>query len=303
MLPAIDLAGGVVNGVTGVGLSDDAELWRLTGEAARDGAGASLAIADFSTDGHPDLVVGAPRHDSELENQGAVYLLDNMDLASMDQADGSADRKIELARAEEQPGSRKFVIGVTEGRLGRGIRVGDIDGDERQDLVLNSRDPDRRPVFSLVTGLSDNLASLDGADGASDGVVHLTGNPHVVHLQLGRSTARASSRFDLTDFDGDGRTDIVVALDNSMTSLVAYFIASSALLGESGRETGRSVTVDDVLALGGSYQLHAPEAQSVAAQVAVTAAGDVDADGLGDILLVILPSGGANPVNPMARPI
>ena len=36
----------------------------------------------------------------------------------------------------------------------------------------------------------------------------------------------------------------------------------------------------------------------MAAKVAITAAGDVDADGLGDILLAVLPSGGINPVNP-----
>ena len=298
ILPTMDSWDGVVDGATGVGISDDAELWRLIGEAPRDDAGASLAIADFNRDGRRDLAVAAPGHDSELENQGAVYLLDNLDLASTDQVDGSADGKIELARVAAQPGSWKLVIDVTEGRLGSGIRVGDVDGDERPDLVLRSRDSDRRPVFSVVPGRPENYADLDGADGASDGVIHLTGNPHVGHLQLTRPMARASSSFDLTDFDGDGRADFVIALDNRRTSLVAYFIASSALLGESGRETGHTVTADDAFAQGGSYRLYAPEAQSVDARVAITAAGDVDADGRGDILLVVLPSGGANSVDP-----
>lgn len=291
VLPMIDALDGSVDGVVRLAARHDQRLWRLVGEAPGDQAGYALSIANFSGDGRPDLLVGAPFGDTTQQNQGAVYLLDSADLAAADLADGSADRQIELARIADQPGSWKLVVDVTNGHLGFAIATGNLDGDGRPDLMLSSRRPDieRSRVDHVLSGLPDSLIAIDQTDGAADGVVKLTGNQSPGHLQLYGSLSETLFDGVLTDFDGDDRDDIVLGIENNQVPLVAYLITSSALYGDHGLATAGTVHVDDAFARGGSYQLYAPEAQSVNAHVAIAAAGDIDADGLGDILLAVLP--------------
>ena len=298
-LPMLDALDGDVDGVVNLAQSEGHELWRLVGEAPRDGAGYAQAMTDYSGDGHPDLVVGAPFNDLNRLNQGAVYLFDNTDLAAADLADGSPDRQVELSQAKHQPGSWKLVVNAAGGSIGPRLEAGDIDGDGRQDLILSGRNSALQRRDILLTGMPESLAVIDRADGAADGVVDLSGSqsPHVFHI-TGSSTD-SPTEVGLADFDGDGLEDIIIAEDKRRNTLVAYLIGASALFGKGDKATGGLVDVDDVFARGGSYELYAPEAQSLDADVAVAAAGDVDSDGLGDILLVVLPiSLTARPTHP-----
>ena len=290
-LPMIDVLDGSMDGVVALKHSEGLEVWRLVGQAPQDRAGRSLTMADFNGDGHPDLVVGAPGNDAKRRNQGAVYLLDSEDLAPADRSDGSADRQVDLARAPAEPGSWKLLVGEAEIGLGSKIVAGDLNGDGRQDLLASSWHLSDRHLLSVVSGLSENLEGMDRADGADDGVIDLTGNasPHLVQVSGSSTNSLDNLGVGLTDFDGDGREDIVVAIRRRENSLVAYLIAASALFGDDQRATGGIVQADTVFARGGSYEIYAPEAQSVDAHVAIAAAGDVDADGLGDILLAVLP--------------
>ena len=299
VLPTIDALDGSVDGVVGLAARHDHRLWRLLGEAPGNQTGFALSMADFNGDGHPDLIVGAPFVGTTRQNQGAVYLLDSADLAAADIADGSVDRRIELARIADQPGSWKLLVDVTNGHLGFAIATGDLDGDGRPDLRLSSQSDFGRPrVDNILSGLPHSLAAMDRADGTADGVVNLTGNQSPGNLQLYGSLTESLFDAVFTDFDGDGRDDIVMGIANNQVSMVAYLIASSTLYGDRGLATAGTVHVDDAFARGGSYQVYAPEAQSVNADVAIAAAGDIDADGLGDILLAVLPYASTVPAPP-----
>ena len=297
-LPMLDALDGDIDGELALRQTEGHELWRLVGEAPRDGAGTSLTLTDFNADGQPDLIVGALFNDTKQQDEGAVYMLDSADLAAADLADGSADRRIELAHVADQPGSWKLVVDATNGNLGSGIASGDLDGDERQDFVVSSRHSANRPIQNLLSGLPESLPEIDLSDGAADGVVNLTGIQFPGNVQLDGSLRAILSGVDLTDFDGDGLDDIVMETGNNRVSMVAYLIASSALFGGHDIATASTVHIDNAFALGGSYQVYSPEAQSVNAAVAITAAGDVDADGLGDILLAVLQRASTGPAPP-----
>ena len=296
-LPSIDALDGEVDGVVALAQAEGQELWRFVGEGPGDAAGGSLFVTDFNSDGRPDFLVGAPRNDAMHLNQGAIYLIDSTDLASADLSDGAQDRRIELAHVPDKPASWKLMVDVREGRLGADIATGDLDADGRSDLILTSRgtrDPPlytAPPLFTVLSGLRDNLLAMDQADGDADGVINLTGNPSADWFRASVPVTQSSSVFDLTDFDGDGRDDFLIALESSKAAPVGYLIASSALIGDNGLGTGRALNLDDAFARGGSYRIYAPEGDSRSVRTAIAAAGDVDSDGLGDILLAVLQIG------------
>ena len=298
-LSMIDAVDGDVDGVVELARSEGHERWRFFGEAPGDEAGASVLIDDFNGDGRPDFVVGAPQTDERHLNQGAVYLIDSTDLASADLADGAQDRRIGLSHVAERPGSWKLMVDVRKAWLGRAIASGDIDGDGGSDLVLTSQERPGPPVyrvpplFTVLSGRRDNLVAMDRADGDADGVINLTGNRSADSFRPSVTSTQSSSDFDLTDFDGDGRDDFLIALESAQPGLVAYLIASSALFGDNGFGTGRVLNPDDAFARGGSYRIFAPEGDSRIVHTAIAAAGDVDSDGLGDILLAALPHPGS----------
>ena len=288
-LQMLDALRGDLDGTLSLNRSEGHELWRLTGELPRDQAGTSVELTDFNGNGHADLVVGAPGNDTLRQDQGAIYLLEGADLASADLSDGASDLQIELARVQDQPNSWKLVVDVRESNFGHEFLTGDLDGDKRQDLIMTSRDSAGRPLFNILTGLPETLAGIDRKDGATDGVVSLTGDRSTHHRQLAWSSTDSASIAGVTDFDGDGQDDILVEIDDPQDTIVASFITASALFG--GGDDGRNGVADghDLVGGGGSYQVHAPEVYLVNAHVGIAAAGDVDADGLGDILLAVFP--------------
>ena len=290
-LSMIDADDGDVDGVVKLARSEEYERWRFFGEAPGDEAGASVLINDFNGDGRPDFVVGAPQMDARHLNQGAVYLIDSTDLASADLADGSADRRIGLSHVAAKPGSWKLMVDARMAWLGRAIATGDLDADGWSDLILTSRGTRDPPLFTVFSALRDNLLAMDQADGDADGVINLTGNPSADWFRPSVPVTQSSSVFDLTDFDGDGRDDFLIALESFKSAPVAYLIASSALIGDNRLGTGRALNLDDAFARGGSYRIYAPEGDSRSARTAIAAAGDVDSDGLGDILIAVLQIG------------
>ena len=278
-LPMLDALHGGVDGTLSLSSSEGHELWRLTGEMPRDRAGTNILTTDFNGDGHADLVVGAPENDAVRQDQGAICLLDSADLATADLSDGSGDRQIALARVQDQPNSWKLVVDVAESNFGYEVVTGDLDGDERQDLILNSLDSAGRPLFNILAGLPDSLDEMDRTDGATDGVINLFENRSTHHRQLTWSVTDSASIAGVTDFDGDGQDDILVEIDDPRNTMVANFISASALFGIGDDGQDNAVDVDDLSGSGGSYQVHAPEVYLVNAHVEIVAAGDVDADG------------------------
>ena len=298
-LPMLDaLPAGVVDG--GVPLTTGNELWRLLGEAPRDQAGTTLAMTDFDGDGRPDIVVGAPQHQATFGPNGAVYLLGNDDLSSADLADGLQDARIELGRIAVEPNSWKLVGESAYSRLGEILATGDIDGDGQPELILSNRDSRFQDRITVVFGDSGNLEALDRANGGEDGVITLRSNRRGENITVPAPYVPGLSSLDAVDFDGDGRDDLVVGFAVDSSAKVAHLISASFLLDDFRESGNEHLDFDERLHRAGSYQVYAPEAEVAAESVAVSAAGDVDADGLGDFLLSVIPHPPSGPAIPRA---
>ena len=282
-----------LNGVDGfIQMNADAGDWSVVGELAEDGAGTALALADLDLDGNADLVVGAPGHDAAVQNAGAVYVLASRDRDTADLADGSEDSKIALGQIAAQPNSWKFVGDAASGNLGQAVLAGELTGDGRPDLVLLSQFASgQQPVISVISGDPEDIAILDAADGTEDRVIVLgssgTGASATV---TGAGVVPSTGSLDLADFDGDGRDDLVVGFRRyHVNSKVAHLLPASSFLGGYSVSGGNDNALDARLRAGGSYEIYAPEAITTDLSIVAGAAGDVDNDGKGDILVAVIP--------------
>ncbi len=242
----------------------------LHGSSAFDYAGTSVnLVGDVNGDGIDDLAVGAPGADAGGLDRGEAYVVfgttagfaANLDFSSLSGPDG-------------------FTIqgSISSGRAGTSVNAaGDVNGDGFADLIIGAplaavpgagTAGQSYVVFGAASGLGSNLSlsALDGSNGfAIDGTD-------------GSRTGQSVSA--VGDVNGDGIDDLLVG----SPSAPAYGEPGSAHV-IFGTTSGFGSSVD----LG---QLGATEGVTLAgidpgdvAGKAVAAAGDVDGDGLADILV------------------
>jgi Ca2+-binding RTX toxin-like protein len=242
-----------LNGTTG---------FQISGEAADDGAGVSVSSAgDVNDDGFDDLIVGAYGADPNGTLSGAAYVV-------FGKATGF-DPNINLSTLNGTTGFQ--ISGEDTGdRAGTSVSsAGDINNDGIDDLLVVSSGQlgtnDRGAAYVLfgkATGFSGNLnlASLDGSNGFK--IIASTN-------MISDSESAVSSAGDV---NGDGIDDFLVAGFGSVfvvfgkTGTYAPSLDLSTLNGSDGFRIGN--TDDGGRAFSGA-----------------TSAGDVNGDGLDDILV------------------
>lgn len=301
MLSTIDALDGVVGGRLLFSKAAPHARWRFVGEWSYDMADIDMVTTDFDGDGQSDLVIGAPHHDANRRDEGALYLINSKDFESADLADGNQDQQIELGRVASQPNSWKIAGDVPYARLGRTVLDGDMDGDGRSDLMVVSRGTDTDRVLRILSGAPGNLAALDESDGATDGMIGLGSISSGANRRIADSQVLPyPDSLDLLDFDGDGLEDVLLGIGGSIwnKTKVAHLIASSSLFGHSGEFQRRDLTLDERFQMSGSYQIHAPEAVVSNTIVSVSSAGDLDNDGIDDIFLAVMPFASSPPPIP-----
>jgi hypothetical protein len=231
--------------------------YKFIGEDQDDYAGYALSGAgDVDGDGLDDILIGASGHDAGGNNAGAGYLI----LASS----LGANKLIDLSQADY-----KFVGETEQDWAGYQITTaGDVDGDGLDDLVLGSDGDDggtQAHASYIVLGSTlgtDTVIDLSQAD----------------YKFLGENSYDYASQVSTAgDVDGDGLDDIIIG--------AAGHDDAGNLAGAAYIVRGSSLGADAVIDLSTADYKFTGENPGDYAGATVADAGDVDGDGLGDILV------------------
>ncbi|MER2513472.1 MAG: hypothetical protein ABTQ25_13830 [Nitrosomonas ureae] len=256
---------------------DGANGFRLDGLAAGDFLGHSVSNAgDVNGDGFDDLVIGAVLVDSNGSNSGSSYVI-------FGKASGF-NATMNLSSLNGSNGFRLDGLTANDG-LGSSVsNAGDVNGDGLDDLIIGAGTDSNGTnsgssyvVFGKASGFdaSLDLSSLDGdtgfrVDGASSG-------------GYGDSAGIAVSS--AGDLNGDGYDDLIIGASREYNSsnpenpiTVGYVVY--------GKASGFS-SILQASSLTGSNGFRFTVPGEVAQSSSVSSAGDVNGDGLDDLIVGI----------------
>ena len=222
---------------------------KLTGEASGDAAGASVSVGDLNGDGYSDLIVGAYGSSDGGSYAGAAYLVYGPVTADLDLS--AADAKLIGENAGDYAG---WSI----------ASAGDVDADGHDDLLIGAYGND---------------------DGGGDaGAAYLVYGPLLTDLDLSAADAKligedpddraGISVASAGDVDADGHGDLLVGAehddDGGVDAGAAYLVYGPVTANTDLSAAHSKLIGEDVEDYAGSSG---------------ASAGDMDADGYGDLLV------------------
>jgi Ca2+-binding RTX toxin-like protein len=237
----------------------------INGEGAGDRSGWSVyAAGDVNGDGLADLIVGAPKSNPNGFDSGRSYVV-------FGKNDGNA---IDLSSVTTGDGG--FVINGEMMNDQSGFSVsaaGDVNGDGLADLIVGAPYSDHNGSDSgrsyVVFGKSDDSAINLSAVAAGSGGFAINGG--AAGDQNGHSVSSAG------DVNGDGLADLIVGSNDADGSSSGSYVVF-------GKRDGSAINLSAITAGNGGFAING-EASGDLSGSSVSAAGDVNGDGLADLIV------------------
>ena len=262
---------------------DGTNGFRLNGVAADDRAASAVSSAgDVNGDGLADLLIGAAFADSNGSDSGASYVVFGRNTTQS----GPFPASFDLSSLDGTNGFRLDSVAAYD-RSGSAVsNAGDVNGDGIGDLLIGADGVGPNGNFSgtsyvvfgrntAQTGLfpaSFNFSSLDGTNG-----FRLSGV--AAYDFSGRAVSSAG------DVNGDGLTDLLIGADGASPN--GNFSGTSyVVFGRNTAQSGPFPASLDLSSLDGTngFRLDGVAAGDRSG-FAVSSAGDVNGDGLADLLI------------------
>jgi len=239
----------------------------LDGQDLTDGLGVSISgVGDVNSDGLDDILVGAygadPNPNAAAAGRSYVAFGRRNGLVSLnDIVEGNGGFVMDGEAANDISGSS--VSGA-----------GDFNGDGFADVIVGARSADPEGDFSgrsyVVFGMSRDVDGPLALADVSDGVGGFSLNGEAQNDQLGFSVCDAG------DVNGDGFGDVVLSAPGHASGTGRSYVVF-------GRASGQARMADIVSGVGG-FTLDGESASNVSG-ASVSGAGDVNGDGLADIIV------------------
>ena len=235
----------------------------LSGESVNDEAGAAVnSTGDFNGDGIDDVIVGATGADEGGNQTGNSYVVFG----------GGGIFPALLALSNINSNTGMVISGENASdRSGESVSfAGDVNGDGIDDLIIGAKSASKSyVVFGSGTGLPGTL-SLDSLNGQNGFAIHGGFSDH-----FGVSVSGAG------DVNGDGYDDVIIGAERDDPNKI-YNVGSSYVVF--GSNTMPNPLVVSNLNGNNGFVINGESAQDGAGN-AVSSAGDVNGDGLDDLLI------------------
>jgi len=254
---------------------------RIDGVTAGDEVGQSVAAGDVTGDGFADIIIGAKGYNS---GDGGVYAVFGAATYARSQYTLNNNGVTGIIPNTAATGYRIQSIGSSE-QMGYSVATGDINGDGLGDIVIGHRG------YNTSSGLvSMYLGKGRGSNSTPVKAENLNGR-NGFHLQGGAANNQTGAAVAVGDVNGDGMGDIIVGANGATASGRATAGITYVLYGNNSRKYP-IFKVANFNATNG-YEIHGAAATNVSGTA--VAVGDINADGVGDVLT------GANAASPGGR--